>query len=489
MSCYDWPINWKPNYSYWNTYSQLQMPSIPDDQDPIPISRAVLESIKIEMPDDDFLYNQSNYILPNQPNLPSVCTNNSVPNENSPMPHSNSSFQTTAPTGHSSNIKIEYETEPNFTELGTINSSFEEYYLRQNNMYFPQKRDVDNINSSVELLFDKNNLNQLLQTSPEELLKKANIDDLVSGFSFSDNKYYNTLDNKGNRVIPVDQSNSTKRNFNRKHFKCSYCTHSTNSKEYLTEHITRIHSIDSSYKEKVRSHWERPCIERADNKNLVLRERPIAVKSIPKFYKCSKCSYKSNRIDRFQKHLEKKNCRRPSYEYNIQPKYLRRGRAGKENCCSSRSTNYSRTRPYKCNLCSYTSIRNDRMQKHVVKMHSKNVCYKCNVCSFESTFNREYYEHMKKHYKGPPYVCESCSYKSKLITAFIAHRVTHTGDRLFNCTLCSFNCKRKYHLKGHMISHSKEKNFVCMHCTKRYSYKCSLVRHLKTSCKGSTRCL
>ncbi|GFY53777.1 uncharacterized protein TNIN_132821 [Trichonephila inaurata madagascariensis] len=488
MSCYDWPINWKPDYSYWNTHSQIEMPSIPDDQDPILISRAVLESIKIEMSDDDYLYSQSNHLLPNQPDVSSIWTNNSVPNESSPMPHSNSSFQTTAPTDHFSNIKMEYESEPSFTELGTINSSFEEYYLRQNNMYFTQQRDVDNINTSVELLFDKGNLNKLLQTSPEELLNNANIDDLVSGFSVSD-RQYNTQDNKMNSAIPVNQSNSTKRNYNRKHYKCSHCTHSTNSKEYLTEHISRIHPMDSSYKNKIRSHWEKFHIERAGHKNLVLRQRPPAAKSNPKCYKCSKCSYKSIRIDRFQKHLEKKNCRGPSYEYDIQPRYFRKARAGKENCCPRRSTNYSKTRPYKCSLCPYTSLRTDRMQKHVVKMHSKNVCYRCNVCSFESTFNREYYEHMKKHYKGPPYVCESCSYKSKLITAFIAHRVTHTGDRLFNCTLCSFNCKRKYHLKGHMISHSKEKNFVCMHCTKRYSYKCSLVRHLKTSCKGGTRCL
>ncbi|GFY77992.1 hypothetical protein TNIN_67381 [Trichonephila inaurata madagascariensis] len=40
------------------------MPSIPDDQDPILISRAVLESIKIEMSDDDYLYGQSNHLLP-----------------------------------------------------------------------------------------------------------------------------------------------------------------------------------------------------------------------------------------------------------------------------------------------------------------------------------------------------------------------------------------------------------------------------------------
>ncbi|GFT52709.1 hypothetical protein NPIL_314001 [Nephila pilipes] len=478
MSCYDWPNYLNPDHSYscCNTFLQLQTPSVQEEQDPKIISRAVLESIKIEISNDGYHWEQTS------------TADSSVTCENSPMLPSNSSYQRTGLMDQLPTIKIEYDAEPNYIELSSINNSFQEYCLHQNDAHFVEKDDIDDIsNSSVGQLFDRGNLDKLLQTSPEELLRNANIDNLFSALSINDES--SVQNNETERNITGDQSNTIKRNFNRKHYKCPYCTHNTNSKKYLTEHISKIHPCHVSHKNTGRPRCGRPRNKRDNNENSVLRERPSATKLNQKLYKCPDCSYTSNKTDRFHKHFEKKNCKGPFFGCDAHPKYPKRGTAEKENRLSRRSKNNSKVGSYKCHLCIYTSTRNDRLQKHIAKVHSKNVCYKCNVCAFESTYTREYYDHMKIHYKGPPYICESCSYKSKLITAFIAHRVTHTGDRLFNCTLCTFSCKRKYHLKGHMISHSKEKNFICMQCSKKYSYKCSLVRHLKTSCKGRTRCL
>lgn len=326
-------------------------------------------------------------------------------------------------------------------------------------------------NDSVELLFERAGLQDLMQTPTDELLQSKEFDELIIDDQPLKKEIKQENDDSGREINTVT--------FNRKHYTCTNCAFNTNGRERLAEHIDRLHS-NSGY--NMRSTRRRRLRNYIDKENFEAKEPRI--KSKEKSFKCSECTYTTNHSERLKKHIEKKHFIENRNRYNSWDQDLKCEPPAMANRTLNQKTK-SGSKLHKCNECNYKAPRHNSLMKHIEKIHSKNVCYSCSLCNFVSTYNREYYAHMKCHFAGPPFRCEACSYKSKNITAFIAHRVTHTGERPFNCTLCAFCCKRKYHLKGHMISHSKEKNFKCDYCTKKYSYKCSQVRHQKT-CKKKT---
>ncbi|GBN67404.1 hypothetical protein AVEN_208231-1, partial [Araneus ventricosus] len=449
---------------------------------------------------NDSLTPKSNTFVTNNAWLePETNSNNSV---TWLMPQPNSECEMNTPHQQLTTIKQECDIKPVLTELQTANYGTREHIVFQDDIKIIPSPDTEYIfKSSPEELFKICGLDDLIQTPTEEFLITSDVDDIISNL----NKVGNACEFPSSQIIkeepiiksepvntstskePINDMQSLNKTLNRKYFKCPQCVYNTNTREHLDEHINKIHCHSSIYEhDMLSSNRSKSRNGKTKTDSNVLQERQVAPKSNVYVYKCSNCKYKTRRIDRYQKHMEEKTCGELSGmdDISLRAPHTSNSKTGKENYQSKRSsTSNSRPKSNKCPQCSYSTHRSDCLQKHIEKVHSKSICYKCNSCAFQSTYSREYYEHMKMHYAGPPFVCDVCSYKSKLITAFVAHRVIHTGDRLFCCTLCVFSCKRKYHLKGHMISHSREKNFTCKFCFKKYSYKCSLVRHLKTACR------
>ncbi|GFU33008.1 kelch-like protein 17 [Nephila pilipes] len=132
----------------------------------------------------------------------------------------------------------------------------------------------------------------------------------------------------------------------------------------------------------------------------------------------------------------------------------------------------------KCPDCCYIANCSARLQKHVSRIHAKNVTYKCKVCDFTCKWNREYYLHMKTHFQGPPFRCEKCEYTCNRIQYLLSHHAIHTDERPFKCDECSHRCRTKANLDCHMRHHTGEKPYQCEYCERRFALKSCLNKHL-----------
>lgn len=134
----------------------------------------------------------------------------------------------------------------------------------------------------------------------------------------------------------------------------------------------------------------------------------------------------------------------------------------------------------KCPHCSYVARSTMRLEEHVSSAHAKDITYKCRLCDFTCKWNREYYQHMKTHFLGPPFRCDSCDYTCDRIQLLLSHRMRHTDERPFKCEDCDYSCRTKANLAAHARCHTGEKPYRCEHCGRCFAVKGTLDQHLAT---------
>ena len=114
-----------------------------------------------------------------------------------------------------------------------------------------------------------------------------------------------------------------------------------------------------------------------------------------------------------------------------------------------------------CEVCSYTTASEVCLDKHIVKVHRDKVMYTCPICSYQSQWNRQYYDHMKDHFPGPPFSCDySCGYHTDRIQQILYHRMSHTDERPFECTICNVSFRSKNNLTLHARCHTGKLDIV-----------------------------
>lgn len=142
------------------------------------------------------------------------------------------------------------------------------------------------------------------------------------------------------------------------------------------------------------------------------------------------------------------------------------------------------TKPYKgrgkCPHCSYVEHSALRLERHVARVHSKEIIYKCSLCEYSCNWNREFYIHMKIHFSGPPYTCESCPYTCDRVQLLLKHRMRHTDERPFKCDQCKYTSRTEWNLRIHMRCHTGEKPYQCDLCGRRFSMKAGLDQHVQS---------
>ena len=118
-------------------------------------------------------------------------------------------------------------------------------------------------------------------------------------------------------------------------------------------------------------------------------------------------------------------------------------------------------RPLRCSECDHEAGSRAAMAQHAARAHSADddVTYACCVCDFHTTWNRDYYQHMKLHYAGPPYCCghDGCSYTADRIQPLLHHRMVHTNERPHACNTCSLRFRTKNNLTTHLRCHTGQR--------------------------------
>uniref|UniRef100_A0A673I799 Zinc finger protein 335 n=1 Tax=Sinocyclocheilus rhinocerous TaxID=307959 RepID=A0A673I799_9TELE len=173
----------------------------------------------------------------------------------------------------------------------------------------------------------------------------------------------------------------------------------------------------------------------------------------PEHFKCLQCSYRCKRWSSLKEHM----------------------------------FNHEGTKPYKCEVCDYSSV----YKKDVIR-HSAQSCVKpsqvpkvsefpCPICCRVYPMQKRLTQHMKTHSTEKPHMCDKCGKSFKKRYTFKMHLLTHIqncGNSMFKCEFCEYTCNDKKHLLNHQLSHTNDKPFKCEECKYSTSKEDFLVSHI-----------
>ena len=153
--------------------------------------------------------------------------------------------------------------------------------------------------------------------------------------------------------------------------------------------------------------------------------------------------------------------------------------------CSKISQKNKTSRPrrsYRCKYCPSVYTEASDLQDHAMNFHPDTIKperpFKCDLCSFSSVRFYSLMDHEKKHNDESeysldhnvkivkPFKCDQCRSAFTTKKKLIAHQRVHNEERLFKCEYCSSSYYDKSGLRRHLYSHTKEKSFKCDHNVK-----------------------
>ncbi|XP_075729462.1 uncharacterized protein LOC142771619 [Rhipicephalus microplus] len=76
-----------------------------------------------------------------------------------------------------------------------------------------------------------------------------------------------------------------------------------------------------------------------------------------------------------------------------------------------------------------------------------------------------------------PFRCEVCHYTSSSRWHLKRHQMIHTGEKPFKCHLCPMTFALKHNMATHMRTHTGERPFRCEICPRTFSQQQGLKKH------------
>ncbi|GIX99353.1 zinc finger protein 407 [Caerostris extrusa] len=176
------------------------------------------------------------------------------------------------------------------------------------------------------------------------------------------------------------------------------------------------------------------------------------VNNCGKHYYCTSCDYSSLRRDKLDKHMEKHVL-----EDGVHP-------CGKRRHKPDTLPQRHRHNPeeYKCKHCPYVCTVMKAMKKHQ-KIHKSNLeafplMISCKICGKDRPSESEMQRHLKKHKKGNRFCCDLCPFTSVQLKKIIQHHRAHTGEKPHLCPHCAYRSARRDNLRSHVRRMHKKTN-------------------------------
>ncbi|XP_044758662.1 zinc finger protein 26-like [Coccinella septempunctata] len=313
-------------------------------------------------------------------------------------------------------------------------------------------------------------------------------------------------------TLKVHQNKHTRENI----YNCPHCEFKTTWRAYIKSHIQR-HNAD----------------------NFKTRKQGVAaVKSFP----CQYCSYVATQMGSLKLHVNSKHTREnmhkcPECDYecavygnlkmHVRRKHgLKPDENGKYHCkeCDFVSETASEIKihlnekhdlkievddikkedekVYSCQYCSYTTLYQQVMKKHINK-HTRQNVIKCPHCPYSTVWNHYMKVHIKRHNEPKTltgrqrstkpntdqsrlFPCQYCDHRSLSFSSLRDHiNSVHTREIIHKCPYCDHKCTLKGNLKGHIRRKhpaefiEQEKRYQCEHCDFKTSERRNLKIHLK----------
>lgn len=136
---------------------------------------------------------------------------------------------------------------------------------------------------------------------------------------------------------------------------------------------------------------------------------------------------------------------------------------------------------FACSSCDKRfSCRSSLLRHENLHLVDKGKVFECSICQLTVRSGCELKRHMSTHQDvvEKPYRCPVCQkdFKSKRLLGMHLHR--HKPAQLV-CEICDKKVFSRYDLRLHQETHGHCKTFTCFHCNKKFSFKNTLVRHVK----------
>ena len=149
---------------------------------------------------------------------------------------------------------------------------------------------------------------------------------------------------------------------------------------------------------------------------------------------------------------------------------------------------HEKIKDHKCNLCEKAFVKQESLVDHMQAFHNKdNQFYNCNFCSKKCFTDQRLKKHVKRVHTAKELIshiaCNVCgkSFKTK---KYLQTHLETLHNNIGEKALCDI-CKKTFvadYLEKHLEIHSKDVDlFTCDICEKRYKYENFLKRHWNTN--------
>jgi len=143
---------------------------------------------------------------------------------------------------------------------------------------------------------------------------------------------------------------------------------------------------------------------------------------------------------------------------------------------------------YKCDVCTYETVRRMSLEDHKRSQHSQEKPYTCPIasCTYVSATKDLLASHLRTHNPEKRHVCDfdGCHYRCAEASTLTLHKRTHSGEKPYLCGQSECNTKfaTLKSLKLHQQTHTNEKEYYCdfADCTFRTARQSGITQHMLT---------
>lgn len=130
--------------------------------------------------------------------------------------------------------------------------------------------------------------------------------------------------------------------------------------------------------------------------------------------------------------------------------------------------------------CTFKSMYDRSLQKHLKQKHSKEKTQICYICGFQTRHSSSLSKHLMLHKEFKPYKCVHCSFVALYPSEVIAHaRSKHLKQKRFSCPVCQFQTSYALAIQKHVQRHNGNQAYACSVCGKALESMRKAKKHMK----------